>query len=99
MFCILPNAFKSSVEVNSNSLNARIQDLISFVKDRLGHAWRYALDSSSIKALGWEPKVSFEEGVGHMLKDIEQWNDAPLWDKESIADATKGWFKYLGKEK
>ncbi|MCF7844306.1 MAG: dTDP-glucose 4,6-dehydratase [Kiritimatiellales bacterium] len=39
------------------------QDLISFVKDRLGHDWRYALDSSSIKALGWEPKVSFEDGI------------------------------------
>lgn len=37
--------------------------LISFVKDRPGHDWRYALDSSGIRKLGWKPKVSFEEGI------------------------------------
>ncbi|MFA7681689.1 MAG: dTDP-glucose 4,6-dehydratase [Candidatus Peribacteraceae bacterium] len=44
-------------------------DLISFVEDRLGHDWRYALDSSSTKALGWAPKVSFDEG----LKKTVEW--------------------------
>ena len=38
-------------------------NLISFVKDRPGHDWRYALDSSNTRALGWSPKVSFEEGL------------------------------------
>jgi len=38
-------------------------DLIEFVPDRPGHDWRYSLDSSDVQALGWEPKVSFEEGV------------------------------------
>jgi UDP-glucose 4-epimerase len=47
--------------------------------------------------LGWKPKVSFEVGVKKMLNDIESWNDAPLWTPETIADATKIWFKYLGK--
>jgi UDP-glucose 4-epimerase len=47
--------------------------------------------------LGWTPKVSFEVGVKKMLNDIESWNDAPLWTPETIADATKIWFKYLGK--
>lgn len=45
--------------------------------------------------LGWQPKISFEEGVGRMLEAIDQWRDAPLWDSESIAEATSGWFKYL----
>jgi dTDP-glucose 4,6-dehydratase len=43
-------------------------DLISFVEDRPGHDWRYALDSSSIRSLGWEPKVSFEEGLKKTVK-------------------------------
>ncbi len=37
--------------------------LIEFVKDRPGHDWRYALDSSSMRSLGWEPKVSFTGGL------------------------------------
>ena len=39
-------------------------DLISFVKDRLGHDYRYAIDISKIKnELGWEPKTSIDIGL------------------------------------
>jgi UDP-glucose 4-epimerase len=46
--------------------------------------------------LGWKPKVSFEEGVATMLAGLSAWNDAPLWDPDSITNATKTWFQYLG---
>src|SRR5579864_9298732 len=46
--------------------------------------------------LGWAPQVSFEEGVARMMAEIEKWRDAPLWDPESIARATRAWFDYLG---
>jgi len=46
--------------------------------------------------LGWAPKVSFEEGVGRMMAEIEKWRDAPLWDPETIKQATKTWFDTLG---
>ncbi len=39
------------------------ESLLSFVKDRPGHDWRYALDSSNTRALGWKPKMSFVEGL------------------------------------
>jgi len=53
-------------------------------------------DITKIKnMLGWSPKVSFEEGVKTMLENIDQWADAPVWDKNSIDDATKDWFEYL----
>lgn len=45
--------------------------------------------------LGWEPKVSFEEGVHLLMKNIDYWREAPLWDQQSIAKATENWFKYL----
>lgn len=48
------------------------------------------------KLLNWSPKVSFEEGVKIMLKNINQWEEAPVWDQNSIAEATKDWFEYLG---
>ena len=47
-------------------------------------------------ALGWRPKVSFEDGVRIMLQSAEQWSGAPVWDVESISDATRDWFAYLG---
>ena len=46
--------------------------------------------------LGWEPKVSIEEGVAEILKHIDYWKDAPVWTPDSIAEATKDWFHYLG---
>lgn len=48
------------------------------------------------RVLGWQPKVSFEEGVRIMAKNIDLWRDAPVWDEESIAEATQDWFTYLG---
>jgi UDP-glucose 4-epimerase len=53
-------------------------------------------DIQKIKTeLGWVPKVSLEEGVAIMLREINYWRDAPLWTVDSIEVATKSWFKYL----
>ncbi len=49
------------------------------------------------QTLGWKPKVSFADGVKIMLKNIENWREAPVWNADSIAQATASWFKYLGK--
>lgn len=47
------------------------------------------------KVLGWSPEVSLEEGVKIMLKNINYWQDAPVWTASSIDKATKEWFEYL----
>jgi dTDP-glucose 4,6-dehydratase len=39
------------------------RDLIEFVADRPGHDYRYALDITRITELGWEPQVTFAEGL------------------------------------
>ena len=49
--------------------------------------------------LDWRPQVSFEEGVGKVLADIDYWRSAPLWDPDSIDKATKTWFQYLSPER
>ncbi len=47
------------------------EDLITFVKDRLGHDQRYGIDPTKIKEdLGWYPETCFEEGI---VKTI-RWN-------------------------
>jgi UDP-glucose 4-epimerase len=48
--------------------------------------------------LGWEPQVPFEQGVGEMLKRIDYWREAPVWDPVSIERATKTWFTMLAGE-
>ena len=44
------------------------EDQIEFVKDRLGHDWRYAIDNSKIQnELNWFPSVTFEEGLKKLI--------------------------------
>lgn len=49
---------KRILQVLGKSVN-----LIKFVKDRPGHDFRYELNSSKAKKLGWRPKVSFIRGL------------------------------------
>ena len=55
--------------------------------------------SKARKILDWDPEISFEDGVKRMLADIGHWQGAPLWNADSIAQATETWFKYLNKQK
>lgn len=54
--------------------------LITFVKDRLGHDRRYAIDATKIKKeLGWVPAHTFEQGI----RETVQWYlDNQAWVKE-----------------
>ena len=52
-------------------------DLITFVKDRLGHDQRYAIDPAKIsRELGWMPETSFEKGI---LKTIRWYLENQAW--------------------
>jgi len=54
-------------DIMDEKMNQKIglnRKLISFVNDRPGHDYRYAIDSSKImNTLGWKPEVTFEEGL------------------------------------
>lgn len=57
-------------EIKPRSDGKSYKEQITFVKDRLGHDLRYAINCSKIeKELGWKPKHKFEDG----LKDTIQW--------------------------
>jgi UDP-glucose 4-epimerase len=43
----------------------------------------------------WRPRVDIKTGVETMLKNINDWNDSPIWTPQKIKKATKNWFKYL----
>ena len=55
-------------------------ELITFVKDRLGHDQRYAIDPTKIKEeLGWYPETCFEVGI---VKTIEWYLNNQAWVEE-----------------
>ena len=44
------------------------EKLITFVKDRAGHDFRYAIDATKLKdELGWKPSLQFEEGLSKTI--------------------------------
>ncbi len=51
------------------------RSLIEFVADRPGHDYRYALDVSHITELGWEPQVTFAEGLERTVRWYEHHQD------------------------
>ena len=56
-------------------------------------------DISKIKRkTGWIPKISINHGIKIMLKNINDWKDAPIWTPKKINQATKKWFHYLGRK-
>ena len=59
-------------------------DLIAFVKDRLGHDLRYAIDPTKIKNdLGWYPETTFAEGIEKTVL----WN---LENRKWVNEVTSG---------
>jgi dTDP-glucose 4,6-dehydratase len=52
------------------------EERIDHVADRPGHDLRYSVDTSRIRSLGWQPKVSFEEGLDRTIafyREREDW--------------------------
>ena len=72
---------------------------ITYIPKRPGEPDKSLASINKIKKeLGWEPKIKIEQGVEELLKNINYWKNAPVWDKESINIATKEWFKFLNKK-
>ncbi len=84
---------------NTYSINRLVELLggkVTYIPKRPGEPDCTFADITKIrKLLGWEPKVSLEDGVKAMLDQIDYWKDAPVWNPENISEATKDWFKYL----
>jgi dTDP-glucose 4,6-dehydratase len=44
-------------------MKVRSKDHITYVNDRLGHDFRYAIDNSKITKLGWKPMFTISQGM------------------------------------
>ena len=88
----------SGVETSVNTIADIIGGKKISIPKRPGEPDRSLADISKIKKLiGWKPRISINEGVKMLLKDIEQWKNAPIWTPETIENATRPWFQYLKK--
>lgn len=78
-------------ELRPHSDGKSYKDQITYVKDRPGHDFRYAIDCSKIEQeLGWKPKHSFEEG----LRETVQWYlNNPEWVDNVKSGAYRSWVK------
>ncbi len=85
-------------EISVNSIADIIGGNKVCVPKRPGEPDRSMADITKIKTqLNWQPRISIKEGIEMLLKNIDNWKDAPVWTPETIKKATKNWFKHLGK--
>jgi len=71
------------------------EKMIEYVKDRPGHDWRYAINSQKLRGLGWQPSVSWEDGLCRTIKwyrENESW-----WKKIKSGEYLEYYKKQYGK--
>jgi dTDP-glucose 4,6-dehydratase len=67
------------------------EDQIKFVEDRPGHDRRYALDCGKIRReLGWEPAVTFEQG---MLRTVEWYRSQADWVQKTKSGEYRDYYQ------
>lgn len=56
---------KENIEITRKvlELTGKDESLIQWVPDRPGHDRRYSMNSDKLRALGWKPQISWEEGI------------------------------------
>jgi len=88
----------SGSTVSVNRIANLLEGDVIYIPKRPGEPDSTFADISKIRAeLGWQPKISIEDGVKKVLDNIGYWLNAPVWTPDSIDKATQDWFKYLGK--
>lgn len=84
---------------NPQSVNKLVELLggdVTYIPKRPGEPDATWADIDRITTeLGWKQEVSFEQGVANIVANIDYWRNAPLWNPDSIANATKTWFEFM----
>jgi dTDP-glucose 4,6-dehydratase len=71
--------------------------LITYVKDRAGHDFRYAIDSSKLMTtMGWVPSVNFEEGLA---KTIDWYLANEKWVENILSGDYQQYYKVQYQER
>ncbi|MDR0681984.1 MAG: dTDP-glucose 4,6-dehydratase [Dysgonamonadaceae bacterium] len=95
--------YRKALKTNSSRSDLNLQfpdnpdwineDLITFVKDRLGHDKRYAIDPAKItKELGWYPETKFENGI---VKTIRWYLENQDWVEEVTSGDYQNYYQQM----
>ena len=59
----------SNIDITKRILNilGKDESRIEYVEDRPGHDFRYSLDCSKLKGLGWGPEYNFNDAIEHTV--------------------------------
>ena len=82
---------KKNIDVVKTVLGllGKSDDLIEFTNDRLGHDFRYSLNSDKMKSqIGWDGGVHFQEGIENTVK---WYIDNMAWAKSKLHYLNKYW--------
>ncbi|HYR95897.1 MAG TPA: dTDP-glucose 4,6-dehydratase [Candidatus Binatus sp.] len=71
------------------ALLGRPPSLVRYVEDRPGHDRRYALDSGRLRATGWRPRRSFEDGVA---ATVEWYREQRVWWEQVKSGAYRDYY-------
>lgn len=96
--CDAPIIFEPTFTLNGQIRIDWINDsLITFVKDRLGHDQRYAIDPTKIKnELGWYPETKFEDGI---VKTIIWYLNNQDWVKNVTSGDYQNYYENMYKNR
>ncbi|WP_223701124.1 dTDP-glucose 4,6-dehydratase [Sutcliffiella deserti] len=83
---------RTNLEVVKTIIQAlgKSDNLIEFVKDRLGHDKRYAIDPTRLEKLGWKPTYTFETGIA---QTIQWYLDNKEWWEQIISGEYQNYFE------
>ncbi|MCK1981947.1 MULTISPECIES: dTDP-glucose 4,6-dehydratase [Peribacillus] len=83
---------RTNLQVVKTIINTlgKSEDLIKFVKDRLGHDKRYAIDPTKLEKLGWKPTYTFETGIA---QTIQWYIDNKEWWEQIISGEYQSYFE------
>ena len=85
LLCKLMDELATDIPVKPSS------ELITFVKDRLGHDRRYAIDATKISTeLGWTPQVTVESGL---RKTVQWYLDNQQWWQPLLSDEYQSYYQ------
>jgi dTDP-glucose 4,6-dehydratase len=66
------------------------EEMIQYVTDRPGHDRRYSITSAKARALGWAPRVSFDEG---MARTVEWYRTHEAWWRKLKDDSYQEYYR------